>query len=801
MEKWFYLSLIVLAPLTASYSNVYSGDSNYMDSHIINSNISNLISNKSDLSLFKNIQPKSLKDTSPQLKVFFDSGCDGSEPGMNPGDTGCVTFIYNGVSVTYITVRGADGNIWLQQSLGSDQVATSSTDVAAYGDLFQWGRWDDGHQLRNSETSANLLSPNNPVGLNGGSPYFYLTSPTWWNGAGTASTWEASSPQDVTSTNGCDPCKALGAGWALPTSDEWQLLVDQEGITNIQTAFDSNLKLTISGTRSSSGVYYDSVRGYYWSKSPSSTNVNFAKQLYYSNFIVNTNAGGVRDQGASIRCMKVPQTPVNVSSVTIQVANNAQAVIDTANGTLQLNALVNPSNANQNVTWSITTGANVASINATGLVTAISNGSVVVRATSVEDTTKFSELNIPVSNQQAAYCVPQFFFPASEAEIAINKITLAGESITWNVDPIEYSSTGYADYTQMEAADLIPGNTYTINIHTNWTLPNFINVRAWIDFNQNFQFDNNEQLENNSNGIDSNGDGSFTFTVPANAAPGKYRLRTMLQYPNTQPENLNSCGTINSYGIAVDYNLEVLAQTTPTDNYCAVTVEYDVEPITSVKFANLSNATSNVINATPSYENFTAMVANVTRGNEYTLTVKGNTNGNFEHDIRVFIDWNQDFTFDMATEYFTASLLPSDGLDDVAVTIPIQIPSTALLGNTRMRIIKDQWNVYEEGEFDACTDAYYGQIEDYTLNIQDATATVKPFDKTSIKIYPNPSTGIFNVATDVLLKRIDVYDVTGQRISTSETKQIDLTQAAPGVYFLNVFAADGAQNTYKVIKK
>ncbi|HMS69026.1 MAG TPA: FISUMP domain-containing protein, partial [Saprospiraceae bacterium] len=61
-----------------------------------------------------------------------------------------VTFTYNGGTVTYGTVVGAGNRCWLDRNLGASQVATSSTDAAAYGDLFQWGRGDDGHQIRTS---------------------------------------------------------------------------------------------------------------------------------------------------------------------------------------------------------------------------------------------------------------------------------------------------------------------------------------------------------------------------------------------------------------------------------------------------------------------------------------------------------------------------------------------------------------------------------------------------------------------------------------------------------------------------
>ncbi|WP_413512163.1 FG-GAP-like repeat-containing protein [Myroides odoratus] len=230
--------------------------------------------------------------------------CNNNLPGLNPGDTGCVTFTYNGAEVTYATVRAADGTIWLQQNLGSEQVATSATDTSGFGDLFQWGRWADGHQKRTSTVSSEVVTPNNPLGLGATNTKFYATSPSWWAAGNATDTWEARTPQDVSAIDGCDPCKALGEGWSLPTQDQWQASIDAEHITNIQTAFDSNLRLTVAGARGSSGVYNDGVRGYYWSKTTSS-NRDFAKHLYYSNFIVNTGAGAPREQGSAIRCIRI----------------------------------------------------------------------------------------------------------------------------------------------------------------------------------------------------------------------------------------------------------------------------------------------------------------------------------------------------------------------------------------------------------------------------------------------------------------------------------------------------------------
>lgn len=79
--------------------------------------------------------------------------------------------------------------------------------------------------------------------------------------------------------------------------------------------------------------------------------------------------------------------------------------------------------------------------------------------------------------------------------------------------------------------------------------------------------------------------------------------------------------------------------------YCTIAFSGGVEPITLVDFANLYNATSDTVNASPQSEDYTAISATVAINNSYTLTVKGNTNGAYTDYIRTFIDWNQNGTF------------------------------------------------------------------------------------------------------------------------------------------------------------
>ncbi len=88
---------------------------------------------------------------------------------------------------------------------------------------------------------------------------------------------------------------------------------------------------------------------------------------------------------------------VEVDEVIVSVLNDAAPVITTANGTLQLIATVNPSTVSQDVTWSVESGSTVVSVDANGLVSALANGTAIVRATSVEDNTKYDEIEITVN--------------------------------------------------------------------------------------------------------------------------------------------------------------------------------------------------------------------------------------------------------------------------------------------------------------------------------------------------------------------------------------------------------------------
>ncbi|MDP2967136.1 MAG: FISUMP domain-containing protein [bacterium] len=201
-----------------------------------------------------------------------------------------VTFTYKGEEVTYGTVE-SQGGCWMDRNLGADRVATAYDDADAYGDLFQWGRLDDGHQDRGSETTDTLSITDNP-----GHSKFILSLddlPYDWRSPHNDNLW-----QGISGIN--NPCPE---GWRLPTETELDTERASWSQQNYNGAYASSLKLTAAGRRSyvdDALCYHEGSDGYYWS---SSARFPGARVLDFSSKEASMH-GYVRAFGCSVRCLK-----------------------------------------------------------------------------------------------------------------------------------------------------------------------------------------------------------------------------------------------------------------------------------------------------------------------------------------------------------------------------------------------------------------------------------------------------------------------------------------------------------------
>lgn len=188
-----------------------------------------------------------------------------------------------------VDVKSKTGRTWMDRNLGATQTATNSNDEKSIGDLYQWGRETDGHQLRNSETITITSSKDSPGHGN------YITSiyDRDWRQPQNDNLW-----QGLNGVN--NPCPR---GYRIPTADEWNLERVTWVSNNSSGAFASPLKLPSAGYRVGANVFL--TEGSYWSSSSGSgTSLNVLSTYLYFDKSTARLFDKRRFEANSVRCIK-----------------------------------------------------------------------------------------------------------------------------------------------------------------------------------------------------------------------------------------------------------------------------------------------------------------------------------------------------------------------------------------------------------------------------------------------------------------------------------------------------------------
>ena len=104
----------------------------------------------------------------------------------------------------------------------------------------------------------------------------------------------------------------------------------------------------------------------------------------------------------------------------------------------------------------------------------------------------------------------------------------------------------------------------------------------------------------------------------------------------------------------------------------------------------------------------------------------------------------------------------------------------------------------------SCETAFDGEVEDYTINVQDATASLEDFSFAGFNLYPNPTKGEFTLNLEVINTAkvsVQLYDVRGRLIDEKEyyntntnfSERILFEEASAGLYLLKV--TNGSKQT------
>ncbi len=261
----------------------------------------------------------------------------------------------------------------------------------------------------------------------------------------------------------------------------------------------------------------------------------------------------------------------------------------------------------------------------------------------------------------------------------------------------------------------------------------------------------------------------------------------------------NCAGGSSAYAGTVSF-----ATTGAPTGYCDAQGGTADEYINRVQLGTLNNVSGD----NNGYGDFTSQSVTLSRGSSTTITItpawKGST---YREGYSVWIDFNRDGDFNDAGE----QVYTRNATSLSSVSGSISIPSSAALGQTRMRVAMR----YDEVP-SACGTFRWGEVEDYIVNISSANsnnaAIAQTIQKaevptTDIALSPNPAVSALNIsvttegsATFTLMGR------NGAALQTQSAKAqggiikqtFDVSKYPAGLYLMKI-SANGTQYVKRVV--
>jgi hypothetical protein len=153
--------------------------------------------------------------------------------------------------------------------------------------------------------------------------------------------------------------------------------------------------------------------------------------------------------------------------------------------------------------------------------------------------------------------------------------------------------------------------------------------------------------------------------------------------------------------------------------------------ITNVALGSINNSTGQ---EATNYGNYSAQVVNIGQGVTQSFSVT--LNGTDVYNVKVWVDWNDNLTFDENEEVFTGT---TAGSSATPLNGTFTVPATATLGNHRLRIgATVSWNA----PVTPCSTSYYSTFEDYTVNVTVPPTCYTPSATAAVNAGP----GLINIS-------------------------------------------------------
>lgn len=289
-------------------------------------------------------------------------------------------------------------------------------------------------------------------------------------------------------------------------------------------------------------------------------------------------------------------------------------------------------------------------------------------------------------------------------------------------------------------------------------------------------------------------------TVPVSST--SYDLTNLTDCTPYQVQIAAICsGTTGAYSAPITF-------TTTCVQYCTVAS-------TSGQYNYISNVNIGSVNNTSvgsTYTNYTTNTALQptllrTTPINMSMTMTVTNAGLTHHAGAAWIDYNHNGVFEPSERVLNMLAVPVP-VGTKTTTATINIPTSALNGPTRMRVIVVAVTAASEGaqvpESFACGTFSYGEVEDYNVNIVPSLGTSEVSNANDgIKIYPNPVSDVLNITKVSDKAEFSIHNATGQLVDTGIVKngKIDVTSLIKGVYVITIKDGNRENFTSKFIKK
>ncbi|MBG44835.1 MAG: peptidase M4 [Aequorivita sp.] len=232
----------------------------------------------------------------------------------------------------------------------------------------------------------------------------------------------------------------------------------------------------------------------------------------------------------------------------------------------------------------------------------------------------------------------------------------------------------------------------------------------------------------------------------------------------------------NNSGFSNTVNVTTLSNTV---TYCASKGNNSsYEWIDLVKLNNMNNPSGN----DGGYKDNTNISANLPYGSNTIQISAGFSGSSYREYWRIWVDFNQNGTFDSNELVVSGSSSSS-----ATLSATFNVPTSALTGATRMRVSM-KYNASQS----PCETFSYGEVEDYTVIISNSfnqgITGGTDFNSTAMSIYPNPAKHTLNISlVEGTGKDYVIYNVMGQIVGKGTyTESLDVSTLQSGVYMLEI---------------